>query len=205
MSPKTNFIEVYIYTLGSGKGWRDLGKFDLEFSPKPDYEHGSFANGTIYWVNAEENTILTFDLVEERFCGHLAPPPLPPNTHLRIDTVGILDGFLYIAVYEGDECFGIWLLKKKNDNHGKKEGEEHQSLGWSKEFRVNQSHSLAITKGGGVLTYTNNEYALNIYDTKASTSKRLVDFEERVLRVFPHKNTFVSIKKLGEEDAYMLS
>ncbi|XP_026442043.1 F-box protein At3g07870-like [Papaver somniferum] len=86
----TKYVEVHIYTLGSGNGWRDLGKFNLEFSPRRDneYEHGKFSNGAIYWIGRE---IVTFDLIEEKFCKHLAPPPMPPNTNLQNHTIGVLD------------------------------------------------------------------------------------------------------------------
>ncbi|XP_026439224.1 F-box protein At3g07870-like [Papaver somniferum] len=204
---KTDMIEVHIYTLGSGNGWRNLGKFNSEFCPmcSLDHELGSFADGSIYWVNTNLATILIFDLIEEKFCEHLEPPPFPLDTDLRNHRIGVLDGFLYISILdEGEDGFDIWLLKKKNDNQVKKEGEEHPSLEWSKEFRVDEKHSLAVTKRGDVLTYLSCDNYLNIYDTKASTSKGLVDFKEWVRRVFPHKNTFVSLKRLGEKDTEIM-
>ncbi|XP_026442044.1 F-box protein At3g07870-like [Papaver somniferum] len=130
---KTELIEVHIYTLGNG--WRNLGKFNSEFCPmyNQGHEHGSFANGSIYWVNTNLHMILAFDLIEEKFCEHLEPPPFPLYTDLRNHTIGVLDGFLYISILdEGEDGFDIWLLKKKNDNQVKKEGEQHPSLEWSK-------------------------------------------------------------------------
>ncbi|XP_026439158.1 F-box/kelch-repeat protein At3g23880-like [Papaver somniferum] len=99
---KTKLIEVYIYTLGSGNGWRDLGKFNSEFCPMYNqrHEHGSFANGSIYWAGANLQTILTFDLIEEKFCGHFAPPPSPPDTDLESHTIGVLGEFLYISILD---------------------------------------------------------------------------------------------------------
>ncbi|XP_026442139.1 F-box/kelch-repeat protein At3g23880-like [Papaver somniferum] len=205
---ETELIEVHIYTLGSGNGWRNLGKFNSEFSPmyNQDQEHGSFVNGSIYWAGANLNTILTFDLIEEKFCKHLEPPPLPLDTDLQSHTIGVLDGSLYISILDEEERgFDVWLLKKKNDKHEKKGGGEHRSLEWSKEFRANANHALALTKKGDVLTYCTIDNDLNIYDTKASTSKGLVHFEELVCRVFPHNNTFVSLKELGEKDAEIVS
>ncbi|XP_026442220.1 F-box protein At3g07870-like [Papaver somniferum] len=204
---KSNFLEVYIYTIGSGNGWRDLGRnFNLEFSPSHYKKHGSFASGAIYWIGGVVNKIVTFDLIEEKFCQHVTPPPLPPNRKLVHQTIGVLDGLLYIAIYDqGDKLFDIWVLKSKNDNHVKKKGEKHQLLGWSKELRVDEAGLLAVTKSGGVLTYSSFDEYVNLYDTKASTSEVLWDLDYEVQQVFPHNYTFVSLKELGEEDTEYIS
>ncbi|XP_026442049.1 uncharacterized protein LOC113341356 [Papaver somniferum] len=187
----SGYLEVCIYTVGT-KRWRDLGrKFNLEFRPRYNDEPGSFANGAIYWIGNEVQKIVTFDLIQEKFCEHLAPPPLPPNRNLINQTIGLLDGVLYIAFYAEDGCYDIWLLKKKNDNHDTK-GDKHQSFEWSKELRVADNGLLVVTKTGDVLT-------------KAPTSERVWDSkEEVVLQVFPRKNTFLSLKDSGEEQTKKL-
>lgn len=83
-----------------------------------------------------------------------------------------------------------------------KENEEHQSLGWTKEFRITESQFLAAAKNGRVLTYRDNY--LNIYDTKALTSKRLVGVKEWIYEILPHKNTLVSLNELGEKDTKIM-
>ncbi|XP_026439133.1 uncharacterized protein LOC113337753 isoform X2 [Papaver somniferum] len=196
---KSSMLKVHIYTLDSGNGWRNLGKFSLNKFAPCDLVHGSFANGAIYWIGRNVNKIVTFDLIEEKFCQHLALPPLSRRQKKLHQKLGVLDGLLYIAIDTEDKYFDIRLLKKKNDNGVKKEGERHQSFEWSKEYRVD-NELLAVTKNGGVLTYNDDEGYVYLYDTEASTSKELVEFEDEFLQVFPHKNTFVSLKELKEED-----
>ncbi|XP_026420752.1 F-box protein DOR-like [Papaver somniferum] len=195
-------MEVYVYTLGSGNGWRNV---DSQFSCTIHWDQGAFVNGAIYWMCNELEIILAFDLAEEKFSGHILPPLLPPDSIWQNNRIGVLNGFLFFASYlvvEGAQCFDIWLLKKKDDKHGVKERDQHQSFVWSKEFRVADVELFGVTKSNGVVTYTNNY--LNIYDTKASTSKRIVDFKERFLAVIPHKNTLVSLTELGEKDAKIM-
>ncbi|XP_026377836.1 F-box/kelch-repeat protein At3g06240-like [Papaver somniferum] len=195
---KTKVVKVCIYTLGSGNGWRNLGDFNPSFAPSP-WAQGVFANGALHWMGVELDMIVTFNLAEEKFCQHLSPPPSSPDDW-PFNRIGVLDGFWFFDNFltiEEDPYYDIWLSKRKNDDHDMKVGEKHLSPGWSKEFRVDDNELLAVTKSGVVLTYTDN--SLNIYNTKASTSKRLVEFKERIRTVFPHKNTLVSLKELGEE------
>ncbi|XP_026384151.1 F-box protein At3g07870-like [Papaver somniferum] len=204
---KTN-VEVHIYSLGSGTGWRNLGKSNFEFNPYYETD-GIFANEAIYWMYSKLEMIVAFNLAEEKFCELLSPPhPLPTGGDWSQNTIGALDGFLFFAnglginEYGGEtDCFDLWILKKKNEDHGMKEQNDCRSFGWTKEFRVgdrNRELLSAVANSGGVLTY-NGQY-LNVYDTKTSTSKRLVEFNCKFLEVLPHKNTLVSLKELGEED-----
>lgn len=146
--------------------------------------------------------IITFDMEEEKFCESIPLPPLPTGGDWNENTIGVLDGFLFYdarLVVQGSGYYEIWILRKKNRDMIEPDERCHQSFGWSKEFRVDESMSFAVTKkGDGVLTYI-GDY-INIYDRKTSTSKRLVKFKGS-LQVFPHRNTFVSLKELGEEDS----
>ncbi|XP_026420580.1 putative F-box protein At1g53550 [Papaver somniferum] len=72
---ESGFVEVYIYTLGSGYGWRNVGNFNFELSQRR-MDHGIFLNGALYWMDSKLKTILTFDLAKEKFCENLSPPPL---------------------------------------------------------------------------------------------------------------------------------
>ncbi|XP_026389362.1 putative F-box protein At4g09190 [Papaver somniferum] len=199
----TQFLEVHIYTLGSGHGWRNLGKFSTYYR-----EQGIFADGALYWMSSQLENILTFDLSDEKFCENLSPPPVASVTDWDSNNmIRVLDGFLFSSINLGveeeeDKCHDIWLIKKKNENHEMKEQEVRQSLGWTKEFRINERKLLTVTKNKGVLTFT--DYNVKIYDTKASTSERLLNFEGRIVELLPHKNTLVSLKELGEDDAKIM-
>ncbi|XP_026395477.1 F-box protein DOR-like [Papaver somniferum] len=198
---KEEFLEVYIYTLGSGNGWRNLGKFSTEYNPYPLHQ-GKFANGAIHWLSRNVEMIVAFDLAEEKFCEHLSPPPLPVDYNWDESRIGVWDGFLWFGIGEEDEFYDIWQSKRKNDNHDMKQKEEHQSFCWSRKCRVDESQLLADTKKDCVLTCVDNH--LNIYDPKALTLTRLVDFKEQFCQVYPHKNTLISLKELGEEDTKIM-
>ncbi|XP_026411117.1 F-box protein CPR1-like [Papaver somniferum] len=204
------YAEIHVYTLGNGDGWRNLGKLDLELELNTClWCHGVLASEALYWKDNFKEMIVTFDLAEEKFCENILPPPLTPDGDWETNFIGVLNGILFIAAFiiaEGIEFYDIWLLAKKNDNHD--EGEEHQSLGWSKEFRIDDDESVvALMKSGGVLTFGHGRlrgHYLYICDPKASTSKPLAEFKERINQVFPHRNTLVSLKELGEEETKVM-
>ncbi|XP_026459551.1 putative F-box protein At4g21240 [Papaver somniferum] len=85
---KTKAEEIYVYTLGSRREWRNLGNLDFEFEACNWSEPGVFANGAIYWMMGDKcKMIVTFDLVAEKFCKHLSPPPLPPESIWRYNSI----------------------------------------------------------------------------------------------------------------------
>ncbi|XP_026447371.1 F-box protein At3g07870-like [Papaver somniferum] len=193
---ETKFKEVHVYTLGSGNGWRNLGKFDFG-----DFGGGVFFSGALYWLDYELKMIVHFDLAEEKFCKlPLSPPPLSnSDSYYRLR---VLDGCLSFAIgrydYEFEAtCWDVWLLKNTDDNHGMKAREGLQSLGWSKVFRACGDELFAVTKSSDVLTHSGKH--INIYDPEASTLKMIVDLKEFISGVFTHKNTLVSLKEFGEE------
>ncbi|XP_026419218.1 F-box/kelch-repeat protein At3g06240-like [Papaver somniferum] len=69
------YAEIHIYTLGSGDGWRNLGKLNHEFDTYL-WCHGIFANGALYWMDNAKEMIVTFNLAKEKFHESLSPPPL---------------------------------------------------------------------------------------------------------------------------------
>ncbi|XP_026389200.1 uncharacterized protein LOC113284024 [Papaver somniferum] len=196
----TEFMEVHAYTLGSGKGWRNLGNFNL--GTREYLGAGIFFNGVLYWLNNQSKMIFPFDLAEEKFCENLSPPPSPPEYEFDYDSnLWVLDGCLSFVIsghVNEAECSDVWLLRNKDDNHGMIQQVGHQSIGWSEVFRLFDIEIFAVIKSYSVLTYKGNH--INIHDPKASTSETIVVFEENIGVVFPHKNTFVSLKELGEED-----
>lgn len=110
-------VEVCIYTLGSGNGWRKLANFNFESNY--EWAQGVFADEALYWLDDKLEMIIPFDLAEEQFCEHISPPPLPPDSDWCDARIGVLDGFLSFAIYlwvEGDRINDIWLLKNKNLN-----------------------------------------------------------------------------------------
>ncbi|XP_026384504.1 putative F-box protein At4g21240 [Papaver somniferum] len=79
--------------------------------------------------------------------------------------------------------------------------------GWRNIGKFNYG-STTVTKGGGVLCksdviLTDSDDHIKICDTKTPTSKSLVNFNSYI-QVSPHKNTLVSLKELGEEDAKVM-
>ncbi|XP_026399940.1 F-box/kelch-repeat protein At3g06240-like [Papaver somniferum] len=196
-----SFIEAAVYTLGSGEGWRTVGKLELAFSICYA-EPGVFANAALHWKeNDEKGRVLVYDLTEEKFGEHLSPPSVPPDGRGVTYFIGELGGVLYYSIYyfNGDILLcDIWLLKEKNDIHDLKRQVEHEPLGWSKACTLPGKEPLAVTKSCGVLCY--DYTSLNIYDAAASTSKKLVDFGAAISQIFSHKNTLVSLKELGEGD-----
>ncbi|XP_026400309.1 putative F-box protein At3g10430 [Papaver somniferum] len=151
----TSFIKVGVYTLGSGKGWRIVGRLDYKIC-KFGAHGGVFGNGALHWVDKEGGRVLTFDLTEEKFHQPLSPPPSPCLGVMPFGTVGLLDGVLYYVTTHDykiieDRCLDIWLLRKKNDIPDMKEQVENESLGWSKEFGFIKREPLAFTKRGSVL------------------------------------------------------
>ncbi|XP_026421636.1 F-box protein At1g52495-like [Papaver somniferum] len=121
-------VEVHIYTLGSGNGWRNLGKFTFKFDIYTWHVAGIFVNGALYWLSDKLEKIIVFDLVEEKFSEHLSPPPLP-ESDWWYDRIGVLDGFLFLAICPhngGDGFSDIWLLKDKNNSRDMKERDERQ-------------------------------------------------------------------------------
>ncbi|XP_026438148.1 F-box protein At3g07870-like [Papaver somniferum] len=220
---KTEFIEVCVYTLGSGNGWRNIGKFD--FGTSEYWREGVFVNGALYWMDSHSDKLVTFDLAEEKF-SHLSPPPLP--SRYEEYRLRVLDGCLSFASYgqiNGAEYWDVWLLKTKDDSHCMKERDGHQSMGWRKEFRVFDieeprlsnsgsdseeefrlfnSDIFAVTKSYDVLLLIHHDNHINIHNPKASTSKSIVDFKENLGMVYPHKNTLVSLKELEKEDTKMM-
>lgn len=169
-----NSVEVEIYTVGSGTGWRNLGKFDYNLEISHGV-HGAFANGALYWIDMEER-VVAFDLAEERFRGYSSPPPLPLHLYSVVSTLGVWEGFLqYKANHNKNSSFEyeIWILKTENDNH--------ESPGWSKAHTAVRSEPFAFTKSDCVLGYQNSWFYID--DPKSSTSTVLVDCGKKIFQV----------------------
>ncbi|XP_026421789.1 F-box/kelch-repeat protein At3g23880-like [Papaver somniferum] len=134
-----SFIEVAVYTLGSGKGWRNVWRSGFPFRLCYN-ETGVYANGALHWKeNDEKGRVLVFDLTEEKFRQCLSPPPAPPKPEegMRLNYfIGQLGGVLYCSIYYfmSDIHSDIWLLNEKEDIGDMKDQVEHEPLAWSKLF-----------------------------------------------------------------------
>ncbi|XP_026433846.1 F-box protein At3g07870-like [Papaver somniferum] len=66
---------VQVYTLGSGKGWRNVGKMDYKMTDdvRKNVRSGVLANGALHWVDVG-GTVLTFDLANEKLSVIPSPP-----------------------------------------------------------------------------------------------------------------------------------
>ncbi|XP_026436657.1 F-box protein At3g07870-like [Papaver somniferum] len=207
-STQLNIVEVLVYTLGSGNGWKSVGRFDIK-ERKPIVEHGAvFVDGALHWVDQGVGSVFLFDLMEEKFREKVSQPPLPTNScSIWFDyTIGELGGVLYYSIKYRQRitkctCFDMWLLKKDKDIPDMNEQVEHEPSDWSKVFSIPGREPLAFTKGGGVLCF--DYWSLGIYDSIASNSKNLVDFNG-FSQIIPHRNTLFSLKELGEKDVYIM-
>ncbi|XP_026423457.1 putative F-box protein At3g10430 [Papaver somniferum] len=190
-----NFVEAAVYTLGSGEGWRNVGRFDG--TGEVCVEDNVSVNGALHWVDYVGGWIYIFDLTEEKFREHVSPPPLPPDFMWYNFSIGVYGVDLYYAIRyfcRNTECSwtDIWLQNKKNDD---------EPLGWSKEFHLLESEPLAFTKSGSVLCFSDG--SLVIHDAIDSTSEQLMDFTA-LRQIFPHNNTLVSLRELGEVDIQVM-
>ncbi|XP_026398391.1 F-box/kelch-repeat protein At3g06240-like [Papaver somniferum] len=197
---ESKFIEVVVYTLGSGNGRRNVGR--LEFMCLC-YADPVYVNGAVHWLDYVKGGVLVFVLTEEKFRQHLSPPPMPyggmPYSFNK--TIGELGRVLYYGINLVRVHFDIWLLKEKNDNLDMEDQVEHEPLGWRKEFSLPGRKPLTFTKSGGVLF--SDDKSLAVYDATSSTSKKLLELT-LYLGIFPHKNTLVSLKELGEEEIQIM-
>ncbi|XP_026410013.1 F-box protein At3g07870-like [Papaver somniferum] len=187
LKEEPKFVQFVVYTLGSGKGWRSVGKkigIGMKLFTRL---RGVFANGSDYW-NLGKGKIVAFDLVEEFFVK--LPRFSPGSLDFRL---GVLEDYLCITHKTGAKSADIWLFKQKNDN----------SFSWSKEFSLINTSSynvpLGLTSSGTVLCHDSSTKFLR-HDLKSSSSKKLLDFGKQIYQAIPHMNTLVSLKALGEED-----
>ncbi|XP_026411091.1 F-box protein At3g07870-like [Papaver somniferum] len=59
-------VQVEVYTLGSGNGWRNVGKLNSEYGLLCD-QVGVFLNGALHWAVSGKRIIVAFDLADETF------------------------------------------------------------------------------------------------------------------------------------------
>ncbi|XP_026444135.1 uncharacterized protein LOC113344354 [Papaver somniferum] len=67
LKKEPKYIEIMVYTVGSGNGWRNIGKFNRIFNYVSP-EHGIFADGALHWKD-HGDIVWVFDLADEKFCA----------------------------------------------------------------------------------------------------------------------------------------
>ncbi|KAI3964311.1 hypothetical protein MKW92_049994 [Papaver armeniacum] len=203
--------KVMVYTLGCGSGWRDIGEtayslratrgsFHAIFSYRSPF--GALANGALHWLT-NENKILSFDLANENL--YLLPFPLFDRTIGRWDSfqLEVLGGCLcFVHKKPGEPLLDIWFLRKQGESSSLEsfdlnEQNDYDSLIWIKKFSIPtgcQAAPCALTNSGEVLLLCRS--SLFCYNPETATLERLTD--KGISHVFPHVNSFVSLKALGE-------
>ncbi|XP_026385062.1 F-box protein CPR1-like [Papaver somniferum] len=204
-------LKVQVYTLGSGLGWRDKGKFEFCVS-----QTSVCANGALHWIEYKKRKIVAFDLADEKFIV-IPLPSVISHKILGEATPNVVGGYLSVfhVVKEDEKTFiSIWSLKKKRkcNSYAMGEDEFDNYWSWNKEFSIpwndtkvkyNRSyHPLAVTKSNQVLLLHHG--GLLCYDLKTTTLKELWDVHPRLRVEVPpyleaslHLNSLVSLKALG--------
>ncbi|KAI3892477.1 hypothetical protein MKX03_012695 [Papaver bracteatum] len=191
---------VQVYTLSSG-GWRTIGRTSYQlFTQQP---LGTYVNGSLYWIDKKK--IMAFNLVDEEF-RLIQPPPCyddpSHNCNYCFDMVLALKGNLYFCHQNNKEhLLYIWSLKKNTTE-----------VSWSRDFSIAYNSAcetddeypvqpLLITKKNEVL-FVHQGSTLYCYDPKTAVVIKLWDDDSKSeliwLTAFPHMNSFVSLRALGE-------
>ncbi|KAI3993527.1 hypothetical protein MKX01_002540 [Papaver californicum] len=185
--------EVQVYTIGSGCGWRTIGTTSHHLCfPQ---QIGIFADGALHWL--EKQNIVAFSLVDEEF--RLVQPVPCLNRIQRKCTYGLqaLGEKLCLWLENYSEHFlEIWSLKGTGPQES-----------WSREFSIDSANMfpcapLLLTKKNEVL-FVHRGSTLYCYDPKTTTWIKLWDNGSKedvmYLTAFPHMNSFLSLKSLGEK------
>ncbi|KAI3952869.1 hypothetical protein MKW98_005096 [Papaver atlanticum] len=204
----THLGQVEVYTVGSGSGWRETGTTSYSLRPSmgafegmPDYRSpfGTLANGALHWLN-KEGKILSFDLAKENVYL-LQSPPFVRSTNDHVDSfrLKILGGCLCFVHEKLRECIDIWFLRKTGENSSfdLNEQDDYHLLSWIKEFSIpveREAEPCALTNSGEVLMRYKG--CLFCYNAQTAAFEKVMDNDFSY--VFPHVNSFVSLKALGE-------
>ncbi|XP_026396431.1 F-box/kelch-repeat protein At3g23880-like [Papaver somniferum] len=189
-----NFVHAEVYTLGSGKGWRNLGK-------KFDKDLDSFVS--ICGVLVNELEWLCWQLKNGKVVAFLLSCEMMIEVPTSISTsweykLGVLGGSLSGTYYDRDSnTYDVLLLKKEKENG---------PFRWTEEFSLSGTHAhewLGLTCRRALLCWS--ETKVLIQDLNSVYPKLLVDFKVKCIhQAIPHMNTLVSLKALGEENTNIM-
>ncbi|XP_026399550.1 F-box protein At2g23160-like [Papaver somniferum] len=186
-------VHVEVYTLGSGKGWRNLGKkFDKDLDSFISIRGGGVVGSgleSICW-QLKTGKVVIFELSSEMIYE------IPTNFYTTwAYKLGVLGGCLSGTYYDKEtDTYEILLLKKKTENGPFK---------WTEEFKLSgmDAHEwLALTSRRALLCCSKTKVL--VHDLNSLSSKLLVDFgkDKHIHQAIPHINTLVSLRALGEEN-----
>lgn len=130
-------------------------------------------------------TLLTFDLANEK----LRVIPSSPIHEFGVFYHLVVMGDCLYAIYLHQKK-GVWLFKQTNNSRG---------MCWKKEYNLDKG-PITSTKSGRLLCYGPVSGSIYRNDLKASSSELLENFSTSVCLFIPHRNTFISLKELGEKD-----
>ncbi|KAI3935737.1 hypothetical protein MKX01_032921, partial [Papaver californicum] len=189
--------EVEVYTLGSGRGWRNLGNIGYYVVPS-DENGNNCVNGSLHWLKYGTGEIVAFDLADEEFHFVHTPPSLSSNTPSVISSrVFVMRGRLCLA-YEYAKGTDLWMLKKNDENNAG----YYKSRSWVKESHirfpyVNRVFKIfGLSQGGDVVLRHIHGFLSQYHCTKRYPIER--NSKAFYFRIILHVNSFVSLKALGE-------
>ncbi|KAI3852804.1 hypothetical protein MKX03_028638 [Papaver bracteatum] len=158
---ETSKRRVLVYTLGDGRGWREIEKTTYNFLGP-----GIFGHGALYWLSTKsENVVVAFDLADETF-RYIPSPPchhIPSESYMK-GTLASLGGNLYMcrSCFEERKCMmNLFIFMKKNMNNCTthiKERTYFNSYRWINVFGV--QWDLSFTEECQLLTITESEILL---------------------------------------------
>lgn len=106
--------DVQVYTLGDGRGWRDIQDITYWFQ-----ESGVFINGALHLLSRGHGDIVAFDLTSEAFRSLPSPCHIPYHSYKHTN-LGSLGGDLYLwhsNMEQSEPMTDIWVFRNKNLNN----------------------------------------------------------------------------------------
>ncbi|KAI3897830.1 hypothetical protein MKX03_021096 [Papaver bracteatum] len=200
--------QVEVYTLGSGSGWRSKG--EIKYHVWPNIHGGSVCvNGALHWLQEGSEEIVAFDLADEKFYLLQAPPNGRQEPFSR--RLGVFRGCLVLVnefLELGINPWHLWFLKKDNSIYNTREFYTKDPC-WSQEYAIllrsmkTFPYLFAISEEGQVLLMGRFGYVVRYNLLESQTSDDIWEFDEHKRSwelPIPHRNTFVSLRALGEEN-----
>ncbi|OVA00482.1 F-box domain [Macleaya cordata] len=208
---------VEVYTLGDGRGWRNIGEISYMLSCSL---RGIYVNGALHWMDDNDpGKIVAFDLSDEEFRLLPSPPCVPLGEyHDDDDQLFNLLKHYKLSQFGGRLCVIHWDERGENVDIWSlnKEDADYHSWSWTREFSIARRglymneyqpfQPFALTENGEILLGSSLKI-LSLYDPKTATiTKNLVDDDKGLtfFEAIPHVNSFVSLRALGEKSTTII-
>ncbi|XP_026430947.1 F-box/kelch-repeat protein At3g06240-like [Papaver somniferum] len=184
---------VEVYALGSGCGWRGIGKISYRLNTMRKGT-GMYANDAIYWT--AYNKVVAFDLAKEEF-RLLSVTPCMQNRQ-RGDMCGLAALGRHLCLHMDKLRLEIWFFSDLEETW-RMEYIDYEAVVMGSRKRNFQP--ILFTKNGEII-FLYAESMLYCYDMR-STSLRMISNEAstdyfRHIEVIAHVNTLASLEALGE-------